>query len=640
MRSEAIRLREMKLRPRAKAIKALSDGEIDGTITDLENQEEAAGLRGHMTSGPDPEILSDLRWERNSRIKRADRQKVVAKVKARLVVARKSDDVERAATVKRRKSPAESLTVPQSRAIRFLALDEGGDWISIKDAGLSPSVVRVLLSKDLIEVRAGDEVRTTPAGWEMAHYADRLDSGLHEEVHGKKKSRAKVKQRKATPLAVLRLKTGVVGHAESKPLIKAAKQSSATPVKQSTRARAHARNVVGEKEGASLPVLDVPGAKHGRQADALIGAENGPRKLLSAFALVEVAGLITSHDASTFQPDPRYPEGVQERDYHRDPHERLKVARNAASLVPEYLVNNNPDAVNGPPIVAKNGVVLGGNSRAMTLFQAYKDGRAAEYRALLVVRAPIFGFTGPDLDSFEAPVLVRVVDESPDDWSDLSRRLNESATQEKNLASDSVSLGKRISPAAWSALATGVEGDTTLAAFLASPASRAFVAELHRDGVIEARNAGRLTDATGLNDEGRRWVSRAVLGALLEDSALIEGIGSRKREIVARVAPAVIAAADEGRDIRPQLRQAMELHREATARGMRVDALIAQEDIFAVKSRSAGDGERLAILLEAEGERAFVARLRRFGIAARNQPAGQAGLFGPAPSDSDLLWGD
>jgi hypothetical protein len=93
------------------------------------------------------------------------------------------------------------------------------------------------------------------------------------------------------------------------------------------------------------------------------------------YAVVEAEQLVASHDPQTFAPDARYPEGVQERDYLKQPEEQRKVVMGAQQLDPALVLTDTPSAVDGPPIVTGGTpIVLGGNGRSMMIKRAYAEG--------------------------------------------------------------------------------------------------------------------------------------------------------------------------------------------------------------------------------------------------------------------------
>lgn len=96
---------------------------------------------------------------------------------------------------------------------------------------------------------------------------------------------------------------------------------------------------------------------------------------------------------------------MQERPYHSDAGEQDKVRGNALRLDPRLLINSNPDLTNGPPAVTDSGIVLGGNSRAMSIQLAYarQPQRAAAYRAALAAQAQAFGLDPAALAGMRRP---------------------------------------------------------------------------------------------------------------------------------------------------------------------------------------------------------------------------------------------
>jgi hypothetical protein len=122
-------------------------------------------------------------------------------------------------------------------------------------------------------------------------------------------------------------------------------------------------------------------------------------KIPAAWAIMESDDLIPSHDASTFRPNPLYPPDVQERDYQNSKDEQAKVYRNEADFNPDFVLTDNPDPVNGGPMILGNGRVMGGNSRAMVVQRVYglREGappngtRAESLRSRVIERAPFFG---------------------------------------------------------------------------------------------------------------------------------------------------------------------------------------------------------------------------------------------------------
>ena len=114
----------------------------------------------------------------------------------------------------------------------------------------------------------------------------------------------------------------------------------------------------------------------------------------SHYRIVEAGNLQPSHNAFTFEKNPVYPEGVQERTYHTSKDAQNKVIQDSQKLAPDMVVNTTPTAIDGPPQVTPKGVVLGGNGRTMAIQRAYQDGEAEGYRKYLMKHARDFGISG------------------------------------------------------------------------------------------------------------------------------------------------------------------------------------------------------------------------------------------------------
>lgn len=434
-----------------------------------------------------------------------------------------------------------------------------------------------------------------------------------------------------------------VGGASAPALREVAADDAATFVRASERARAHVRGAPPSERAKPFegPAWISTIATIGAPTRVLVGKA---APLEGAYAAVEVASVITSHDAWTFAPDPGYPPDVQERDYKRDPYEQMKVATNAARLVPAYLVTDNPDSTNGPPVVTwrTDGAqlfALGGNSRCMTLARAYKQGGAKEYRAALVERAKVFGLTPTAFDGMKAPALVRIVRADAGAWRELSRALNESQTQDKSESVDAVSLSHRLSDGTLRLLGDAVDDDETLGAFLASTRARGVVAGLWRDGVITQQTGGRYLAGSDLTEAGRDLIVRVIVAKLVPDAVQLDAMGPARRDTIARAAPALLMARSAGHDVSEPLGAALSDLIDAQARGVTLASLEAQGSMFALTATRARSREAIALRSLLDGPaRRCVRALRVFGRLAIESPAAQGGLPGlDTPRDTAAL---
>ncbi|MBQ7609086.1 MAG: hypothetical protein IJU76_14145 [Desulfovibrionaceae bacterium] len=242
----------------------------------------------------------------------------------------------------------------------------------------------------------------------------------------------------------------------------------------------------------------------------------------------EVSDVIASHThvgGTNFKINELYPEGVQERHYEQDENEALKVVRNASMLNPQFLITDNPDSVNGPPVVTDSGVVLGGNSRTMSLTLVYQEhpDKAEAYKTCLQDNAEKFGLNKGDIAVFKRPILVRVVNTSFDDndMAKMSRHYNQSFTQGMDEVADGISRAKFISRGTFDIIneALGSGDFPTIRSFLDSPKSAPFINSLKDDGVIEESKVAIYLskDKKSLTQQGKMLIEAVLRGTCIDD---------------------------------------------------------------------------------------------------------------------------
>src|SRR5690606_16522512 len=125
--------------------------------------------------------------------------------------------------------------------------------------------------------------------------------------------------------------------------------------------------------------------------------------------------------------------------------EQFKVQRNAANLSPSKLINENTGSDDAPSIVDRDGNVLSGNSRRMSVGLA-RDAYPEKYEAYLAYlreNAAKFGLRPEDVDRMKAPMLVREVD-FPDDVDFTQRTaFGSAANQSASLRQTPAEIGAR-----------------------------------------------------------------------------------------------------------------------------------------------------------------------------------------------------
>lgn len=350
----------------------------------------------------------------------------------------------------------------------------------------------------------------------------------------------------------------------------------------------------------------------------------------------ELDDVIPSHDpANGFARRAEYPASAQERPYHSDAGEQEKVRGNALSYQPAFVVNTDPTAGNGPPIVTREGIVLGGNSRTMTLQLVYADrpDSAAAYRQTLTDQAAGFGLDPAALEGMRRPILVRVVDErmTPEEMAVKSRLYNQTTTQKLQAKAEGVSRARMISPATLAALSADMADFDTLRQFLDSPRSKGFVGLLLQDGVIEQTEISSLTEKGGrLNDSGKKLVEDALRGMVVADYDVLEALPASVLNKLDRTIPALarLKARGEGWDMGHVLTAALRIVGKAAAEGRKVEGWLGQVDLLDTdpdKKRPAV--QALALTFANATQKEAAARFEVMAGEAERQTKGQGALI-------------
>lgn len=326
-----------------------------------------------------------------------------------------------------------------------------------------------------------------------------------------------------------------------------------------------------------------PRVRHGTPVKVHLRNE---KPMSATYTLMEADDVVASHNPVNFNVRKDYPEGVQERPYHTSKHEQKKVMRIAAQMEPVFVINNNPDGVNGTPIITQDGVVLGGNARTMGIQRAYaKEPKSAKaYKNYLVAHAKDYGFNAADVRNMKKPVLVRRSKvnkrhkrfQSDGEFDQtkynahlrlLGRRMNEGLTQGLDPRAEEVALGKNfVNDRMLRALTDKVGEGETLDKFLQSERSRTFIKTLWSNGILDDLNAGQFTysDEAGadeglLNKEGRARLERILVGKMIDSPSLLDRMSSTQRQALSNSVVHIVVAQQNGWDVVPKLKRAIQI---------------------------------------------------------------------------------
>lgn len=425
-----------------------------------------------------------------------------------------------------------------------------------------------------------------------------------------------------------------------------------------------------EKPAAAKPAPKPAkgGGVTGRETTVFVADAGGkPKRQKARYRLVEASQAIASHDPTKgFAKNEAYPEGVQERAYHRDKDHQNVVRENARDLHAELVINTNPDAANGPPLVTEDGIVLGGNSRTMAIQMAHEQGGESSKRYIehLKEQASHFGISADDVAKMKAPMLIREVEADKGDHSKLVRRYNEAFTQGMDPRVEQVARARLVSDGMLQELGQAMSEKTrsgdarypTMGAYLNSKASKGLIESMERAGVIDRRNRAALMRKDGtLNEDGRRYVERLMVGKVLPDPDLLSDMKPSHLSAVARAVPHIIRAEKTGHKLSPHLKEALEVMNYMDRHGIEdVEGLSDQGDFASYAARGGGDtagftkapepgpeaAAMIKLMTEHSGPVQMAAAFRRLAGHAEKNPANQGDLLGggaPRKSTHEII---
>lgn len=309
------------------------------------------------------------------------------------------------------------------------------------------------------------------------------------------------------------------------------------------------------------------------------------------YALREIRAIAPSHGGLSFEPNPDY-DYQNDRDYAK-PANGERVVRQAANFEPAYLLSDNPDAVNGPPIVDARGNVLGGNSRAMTLQRVYatRPEAAENYRQQLEAKAVQFGLDPAQVSQMDRPVLVREVSALANPQQAITD-FNKTGTAALTSSERALADSRRVSSDTLEYLGQQLAGegdDATLAQVLGSTKGPQIINRLVEDGVITPQEKPAYIDERGIvTPEGKQRITRLTVGRLFDSPAAYENAAPELRNKLERVVGPLARVGDDPEwSLTDQTREAVRMLTEARQRGIKnLDDLASQSNMFGVSEYS------------------------------------------------------
>jgi hypothetical protein len=398
----------------------------------------------------------------------------------------------------------------------------------------------------------------------------------------------------------------------------------------------------------TCPPCDVPltvEELHRRRQTRVVTPQT-PQGIPAHYAVVDVDSLVASHLPTSFAPDARYPANVQERQYHSDVGEQRKVVLGAQNLDPAQVLTNTPSALDGPPLVTSDGLVLGGNGRSLMLKRAYatREASADRYRAEAVRRATEFGLDGALVGAFAHPVIVRVLDgfsraSTTKQLSDAVRWLNEGLTQALDPRAKAVAESRQLAPEHVAAIGEllAAAGDASLRDVMRSSAPE-IIRTLEAAGIITAQNRSSWVNGAELTDEAKDRLEGLFLGRVVGTADRLRATSQGLLQKLERAVPHLVrvAGVNPSLDVIPFVQTALDVLNDARGRGLILEDALAQRSMFAIGAAPSRPAIAIARLFDTEKPRALGERFRSWAAIAAEDPS-QPSMFWRPPTASGAL---
>jgi len=369
---------------------------------------------------------------------------------------------------------------------------------------------------------------------------------------------------------------------------------------------------------------------YGRDTEVLIPGEK--KKYTATYSLREAEDVIASHSGQSFEPRPDY-EFKNDRNYS-EPQNAERIVKQTAEFDPAFLVNDNPTAEQGPPIIDWNGNVLGGNSRTMTLERVRRSSPEAyqQYRERIREESKRLGLDPAAVDKMKEPVLVRqIVDQVADPQAAITD-FNKVGTAELRQAERAIADSRRVTPKTLEEITRRIEEqgpEGTLAQALDGDAVD-LVNRLTEDGVLTLAERPRLINKNNtLTAEGKRRVTLLLSGRLFEDARHIDETSPELKQKLERiVAPLAKVEGVEGWDITDKAKEAIRLVEEAKNQSLSIDELTSQRGMFGDRNYSP---EAIAIAKKLQDKPTEIVKAFRQYAAEAEMGAGGQMMMGMEP---------
>lgn len=369
-------------------------------------------------------------------------------------------------------------------------------------------------------------------------------------------------------------------------------------------------------------------------------------KIKCHYKIVEADAPTASHDETTFAPTKGFPttedgKTINDRDYQNDKDAQESVLRIAAGF--------NSLALDSPPIVTKDGIVISGNNRTMSSKLAAKNGTDKAYLEDLRDMIDEYGLEESDLTGFKNPRLILEVDEEHKGsyTTEEFAQFNQNTKKTMNNIEKAVKLTKTLNKQKIQSIASELSEYDTMGELYANAKScQRFVSKLIAAGIIGDNEKAQYCKSDGtLNDTGKDFVETVLVGSVLNEDnirKLDSSGGKRIRQKIVRAILPLIENKGNGNEysFNAELNTAVDIavtvakdHETYKT----VDDYLAQGSLFGGEKPD-GVTSKLANIIHDEGEKAFATRMKALGAGLQESANGVCDIFlGGVESKQSLM---
>ena len=368
-------------------------------------------------------------------------------------------------------------------------------------------------------------------------------------------------------------------------------------------------------------------------------------KIKCHYKLVEAEAPSASHNEVTFAPTEGFPtnsggKNINDRDYQHDLDAQESVRRIAADF--------NSLALQSPPVVTKDGIVISGNNRTMSSKLAARNGTDKAYLEDLREMADEFGLEASDLDGFRHPRLILEVDAEHEGayTTEEFAAFNQNTKKTMNNIEKAVKITKTLNKEKITGIAHCLDGYETMGElYQDKKGGGKLVQELVKAGVIlENEKAQYLTSDGLLNDTGKDFVETVLVGSVLSEENIRScdsaGGKSIRKKLIRAILP-LIENKGTGKEysFNAELNEAVSIALAVSKHHdqfQNVQDYLAQGNLFEGKKPDAVTS-RLAELIHDETEKAFAARMKGLSAGLRDSAEGLQDIFLEGVETKDAL---